>query len=131
MWRHTGRACSSSMETAGGRYAFWAVRRTVKVVRNNALPTPLQITAQEIVTNDRVAIRKTLTAFTRAVVAGGGWRLGLPPRAVRHSCGCRAAQRWRRFWRRASAMTPAVLCIWLARYIFSRLQSTTDAGGSN
>jgi regulator of protease activity HflC (stomatin/prohibitin superfamily) len=50
-----------------GRHAFWAVGRTVKIAKVDTRPTPLEVTAQEILTKDRVAIRVTLTAFTRVV----------------------------------------------------------------
>jgi len=50
-----------------GRHAFWAVGRTVKVQKVDTRPTPLEVTAQEILTKDRVGIRVTLTAFTRVV----------------------------------------------------------------
>jgi regulator of protease activity HflC (stomatin/prohibitin superfamily) len=50
-----------------GRHAFWAVGRTVKITKVDTRPTPLEVTAQEILTKDRVGIRVTLTAFTRIV----------------------------------------------------------------
>jgi SPFH domain / Band 7 family len=50
-----------------GRHAFWAVSRTVKIQKVDTRPTPLEVTAQEILTKDRVGIRVTLTAFTRIV----------------------------------------------------------------
>ena len=50
-----------------GRHAFWAVGRTVKIAKVDTRPTPLEVTAQEILTKDRVAIRVTLTAFTRVL----------------------------------------------------------------
>jgi regulator of protease activity HflC (stomatin/prohibitin superfamily) len=52
-----------------GRHAFWAVGRTVKIAKVDTRPTPLEVTAQEILTKDRVGIRVTLTAFTRVVDA--------------------------------------------------------------
>ncbi|HEY7549040.1 MAG TPA: slipin family protein [Hyphomicrobiaceae bacterium] len=52
---------------AAGRHAFWAVGRTVKIAKFDTRPTPLEVTAQEILTKDRVGIRVTLTAFTRVV----------------------------------------------------------------
>ena len=48
-----------------GRHAFWAVGRTVKISKVDLRPTPLEITAQEILTKDRIGIRVTLTAFVR------------------------------------------------------------------
>jgi regulator of protease activity HflC (stomatin/prohibitin superfamily) len=50
-----------------GRHAFWAVGRTVKIQRIDTRPQPLEVTAQEILTKDRVGIRVTLTAFTRVI----------------------------------------------------------------
>ena len=48
-----------------GRHAFWAVGRTVKIQKVDTRPQPLEVTAQEILTKDRVGIRVTLTAFTK------------------------------------------------------------------
>jgi regulator of protease activity HflC (stomatin/prohibitin superfamily) len=48
-----------------GRHAFWAVGRSVKIGKVDLRPQPLEITAQEILTKDRVGIRVTLTAFVR------------------------------------------------------------------
>lgn len=50
-----------------GRHAFWAVGRTVRIAKMDLRPQPLEVTAQEILTKDRVGIRVTLTAFTRIV----------------------------------------------------------------
>jgi regulator of protease activity HflC (stomatin/prohibitin superfamily) len=50
-----------------GRHAFWAVGRMVRIAKIDLRPTPLEVTAQEILTKDRVGIRVTLTAFTRVV----------------------------------------------------------------
>ena len=50
-----------------GRHAFWQVGRTVKVDKIDLRPQPLEITAQEILTKDRIGIRVTLTAFIRIV----------------------------------------------------------------
>jgi regulator of protease activity HflC (stomatin/prohibitin superfamily) len=50
-----------------GRHAFWAVGRTAKVQKVDTRPMPLEVTAQEILTKDRVGIRVTLTAFTKVV----------------------------------------------------------------
>ena len=52
---------------AAGRHAFWAIGRTVRIGKVDLRPTPLEVTAQEILTKDRVGIRVTLTAFTRVV----------------------------------------------------------------
>jgi regulator of protease activity HflC (stomatin/prohibitin superfamily) len=48
-----------------GRHAFWQVGRTVKIAKIDLRPQPLEVTAQEILTKDRVGIRVTLTAFTK------------------------------------------------------------------
>jgi len=50
-----------------GRYAFWQIGRTVRVAKVDLRPQPLEVTAQEILTKDRVGIRVTLTAFMRIV----------------------------------------------------------------
>ncbi len=50
-----------------GRHAFWAVGRTLRIQKVDMRPQPLEVTAQEILTKDRVGIRVTLTAFTRVV----------------------------------------------------------------
>lgn len=50
-----------------GRHAFWNVGRTVRVQKVDLRATPLEVTAQEILTKDRVGIRVTLTAFTKVV----------------------------------------------------------------
>jgi regulator of protease activity HflC (stomatin/prohibitin superfamily) len=50
-----------------GRHAFWAVGRTVRVGKVDLRPQALEVTAQEILTKDRVGIRVTLTAFARIV----------------------------------------------------------------
>ena len=52
---------------APGRHAFWQVQRTVKIAKVDMRPQPLEVTAQEILTKDRVGIRVTLTAFFRIV----------------------------------------------------------------
>ena len=50
-----------------GRHAFWSVARKVKIAKLDLRPTPLEVTAQEIMTKDRVGIRVTLTAFTKII----------------------------------------------------------------
>ncbi len=50
---------------APGRYAFWNVGRQVKIQKVDMRPQPIEVTAQEILTKDRVGIRVTLTAFFR------------------------------------------------------------------
>ncbi len=50
-----------------GRHAFWNVGRPVRVQKVDLRPTPLEVTAQEILTKDRVGIRVTLTAFMKVI----------------------------------------------------------------
>ena len=50
-----------------GQHAFWAIGRKVRIEKVDLRPLPLEVTAQEILTKDRVAIRVTLTAFTKIV----------------------------------------------------------------
>lgn len=50
---------------APGRHAFWVVGRKVEVKRLDLRPSALEITAQEMLTKDRIALRVTLTAFRR------------------------------------------------------------------
>jgi len=52
---------------APGRHAFWTVGRKIEVKRLDLRPQPLEITAQEMLTKDRIALRVTLTAFRRIV----------------------------------------------------------------
>jgi regulator of protease activity HflC (stomatin/prohibitin superfamily) len=52
-----------------GRHAFWQVGRTVKVQKIDLRTTPVEVTAQEIMTKDRIAVRVTLTAFTKVADA--------------------------------------------------------------
>jgi regulator of protease activity HflC (stomatin/prohibitin superfamily) len=52
-------------QLAPGRHAFWNVGRQVRVAKVDLRPQPLEVTAQEILTKDRVGIRVTLTAFFR------------------------------------------------------------------
>jgi regulator of protease activity HflC (stomatin/prohibitin superfamily) len=62
-----------SEQVKAGRHAFWNVDRTVKVQKLDLRPQALEITAQEILTKDRVSVRVTLTAF---------WRIADPLKAV-------------------------------------------------
>ncbi len=50
-----------------GRHAFWTVGRRIEVKRFDLRPQAVEITAQEMLTKDRVALRVTLTAFRRIV----------------------------------------------------------------
>ena len=50
-----------------GRHAFWIANRKIEVKRLDLRPQALEITAQEMLTKDRIALRVTLTAFRRIV----------------------------------------------------------------
>ncbi len=50
-----------------GRHAFWTVGRRIEVKRFDLRPQAVEITAQEMLTKDRIALRVTLTAFRRIV----------------------------------------------------------------
>jgi len=50
-----------------GRHAFWVVGRKIEVKRIDLRPQAVEITAQEMLTKDRIALRVTLTAFRRVV----------------------------------------------------------------
>ena len=50
-----------------GRHAYWTVGRKVEVKRLDLRPQALEITAQEMLTKDRISLRVTLTAFRRIV----------------------------------------------------------------
>ncbi|MES1148710.1 MAG: SPFH domain-containing protein, partial [Bradyrhizobium guangdongense] len=52
---------------APGRHAFWIVGRKIEVKRLDLRPQAIEITAQEMLTRDRIALRVTLTAFRRIV----------------------------------------------------------------
>lgn len=50
---------------APGRHAFWTVDRKIEVKRFDLRPQAVEITAQEMLTKDRIALRVTLTALRR------------------------------------------------------------------
>jgi regulator of protease activity HflC (stomatin/prohibitin superfamily) len=52
---------------APGRHAFWIVGRKIEVKRLDLRPQAVEITAQEMLTKDRIALRVTLTVFRRIV----------------------------------------------------------------
>jgi regulator of protease activity HflC (stomatin/prohibitin superfamily) len=52
---------------APGRHAFWTPGRKIEVKRLDLRPQAVEITAQEMLTKDRIALRVTLTAFRRIV----------------------------------------------------------------
>lgn len=54
------------VETLGpGRYGYWQVGRKVTVRTLDNRPLPIEVTAQEILTRDRISLRVTLTSFTQ------------------------------------------------------------------
>ncbi|MCW3847798.1 SPFH domain-containing protein [Sphingomonas sp. LB-2] len=54
------------VETLGpGRYGYWQVGRKVTAKMLDTRPIPVEITAQEILTKDRVSLRVTLTTFVQ------------------------------------------------------------------
>jgi len=48
-----------------GRHAFWTVDRKIEVKRLDLRPQAVEITAQEMLTRDRIALRVTLTVLRR------------------------------------------------------------------
>ena len=50
---------------APGRHAFWTAGRRIEVKRSDLRPQAVEITAQEMLTKDRITLRVTLTAFRR------------------------------------------------------------------
>jgi hypothetical protein len=52
---------------APGRHAFWIAGRKIEVKRLDLRPQAVEITAQEMLTKDRIALRVTLTAFRRVI----------------------------------------------------------------
>jgi regulator of protease activity HflC (stomatin/prohibitin superfamily) len=48
-----------------GRYGYWQIGRKVTVKTLDTRPLPLEVTAQEILTRDRISIRVTLTSFVQ------------------------------------------------------------------
>ena len=54
------------VETQGpGRHGYWQVGRKVSARTFDTRPVPVEITAQEILTRDRVSLRVTLTSFVQ------------------------------------------------------------------
>jgi regulator of protease activity HflC (stomatin/prohibitin superfamily) len=83
---------------AAGRHAFWTVGRKVEVKRLDLRPQAVEITAQEMLTKDRIALRVTLTALRRivdperavsAVVDVDGWLYRLVQFAIREAVAAR------------------------------------------
>jgi regulator of protease activity HflC (stomatin/prohibitin superfamily) len=83
---------------APGRHAFWTVGRKIEVKRFDLRPQAVEITAQEMLTKDRIALRVTLTAFRRivdperavaAVADVDGWLYRLVQFAIREAVAAR------------------------------------------
>jgi regulator of protease activity HflC (stomatin/prohibitin superfamily) len=83
---------------AAGRHAYWTVSRKVEVKRLDLRPQAVEITAQEMLTKDRIALRVTLTAFRRivdpertvdAVADVDGWLYRLVQFAIREAVAAR------------------------------------------
>jgi regulator of protease activity HflC (stomatin/prohibitin superfamily) len=84
---------------APGRHAFWTVDRKVEVKRLDLRPQAVEITAQEMLTRDRIALRVTLTLLRRivdperaqaAAVDVDGWLYRLVQFAIRESVAARS-----------------------------------------
>jgi regulator of protease activity HflC (stomatin/prohibitin superfamily) len=83
---------------APGRHAYWTVGRKVEVKKLDLRPQAVEITAQEMLTKDRIALRVTLTALRRivdperavgAVVDVDGWLYRLVQFAIREAVAAR------------------------------------------
>jgi regulator of protease activity HflC (stomatin/prohibitin superfamily) len=83
---------------APGRHAFWTAGRKIEVKRFDLRPQAVEITAQEMLTKDRIALRVTLTAFRRivdpervvaAVADVDGWLYRLVQFAIREAVAAR------------------------------------------
>jgi len=81
-----------------GRHAYWTVNRKVEVKRVDLRPQAVEITAQEMLTKDRIALRVTLTALRRivdperaasAVADVDGWLYRLVQFAIREAVASR------------------------------------------
>lgn len=83
---------------APGRHAYWTVDRKVEVKRLDLRPHAVEITAQEMLTKDRISLRVTLTALRRivdperavdAVADVDGWLYRLVQFAIREAVASR------------------------------------------
>jgi regulator of protease activity HflC (stomatin/prohibitin superfamily) len=81
-----------------GRHAYWTVGRKIEVKKLDLRPQAVEITAQEMLTKDRIALRVTLTALRRivdperavsAVVDVDGWLYRLVQFAIREAVAAR------------------------------------------
>lgn len=50
-----------------GRYGYWQIGRKVTARMLDTRPLPLEVTAQEILTRDRISLRVTLTSFVQVM----------------------------------------------------------------
>ncbi|HVZ50394.1 MAG TPA: slipin family protein [Pseudolabrys sp.] len=85
-------------QLAPGRHAYWTVDRKVEVKRVDLRPQAVEITAQEMLTKDRISLRVTLTALRRivdparavdAVTDVDGWLYRLVQFAIREAVASR------------------------------------------
>jgi regulator of protease activity HflC (stomatin/prohibitin superfamily) len=83
---------------APGRHAYWTVDRKVEVKRLDLRPQAVEITAQEMLTKDRISLRVTLTALRRitdperavtALADVDGWLYRLVQFAIREAVAAR------------------------------------------
>jgi regulator of protease activity HflC (stomatin/prohibitin superfamily) len=83
---------------APGRHAYWTVGRKIEVKRLDLRPQAVEITAQEMLTKDRISLRVTLTALRRivdperaveAVTDVDGWLYRLVQFAIREAVASR------------------------------------------
>ena len=79
---------------APGRHSYWTVDRKVEVKRLDLRPQAVEITAQEMLTKDRISLRVTLTALRRivdpervaaAIEDADGWLYRLVQFAIREA----------------------------------------------
>jgi hypothetical protein len=91
---------------APGRHAFWIAGRKIEVKRLDLRPQAVEITAQEMLTKDRIALRVTLTAFRRVIDPSGSsprcptWMRGCTVWCSSRSARRSPAARWMRCCRR-------------------------------
>jgi regulator of protease activity HflC (stomatin/prohibitin superfamily) len=83
---------------APGRHSYWTVDRKVEVKRLDLRPQAVEITAQEMLTKDRISLRVTLTALRRifdpervaaSIADVDGWLYRLVQFAIREAVASR------------------------------------------
>ena len=108
-----------------GRHAFWTIDRKVEIKRLDLRPQAVEITAQEMLTKDRVALRVTLTALRRiadperavaAVTDIDAWLYRLVQFAIREAAAARTLDE--------VLSAKAVLDAELRTYVRERVAST-------